>query len=512
MERSRIVIAVAIAVAPIAGVIGFGCSEDEKPTIGMTQVDPGGTFGAEVQVRVIGRGRVSGSIPTSIDCPGDCYARYTFTSQGDKGASDGITLKAIATTGVRFAGWTFEAEQLGTKARGPDNCSPVKRATSQPGDNANPELKLSFGEVNGTAPAGQEGACVGDLLKVPVAYKLVARFEDLPGPPDAGPEAGDGGDGGVGPGTVLFETPALGATGGELFIVGSRLYWKYTTNSGQQGIATGLTSSAPSSQPLVVVSPTTITRFEGDQFNVSFQTGGGALGVFNASNATTPVTGYASPPSCDALETYSTSLLYCLSGTTLYSWPITGGSQTVVTPSVPATPAGRNFAVTSSYFWVVNDPGTTNGATLQRLLKSAVADGGPQAWESNVITLETNPQRLLTSYSSEYLAWIEQNSSGDIGEVHASTGTSFIYTPIVAESGLRFLTADYSTTTNFVIAGVSPIGGGSGGKIYRTSATSSPGGAITPAVTGIPNLTGLTADSSYYYWTQNDGRVYRRSK
>src|SRR5688500_16940609 len=145
----------------------------------MTKVDPGGTFGAEIAVRVVGRGRVSGNIPTSIDCPGDCYARYTFTSQSDKGAADGLILRAISTTGARFVGWTFEAEQLGTRARGPDNCSPVKRATSQPGNNDSAELKLSFGEVNGTAPPGQEGSCVGDILKVPVAYKLVATFEDL---------------------------------------------------------------------------------------------------------------------------------------------------------------------------------------------------------------------------------------------------------------------------------------------------------------------------------------------
>jgi hypothetical protein len=511
LERSRIFVAVAIAVAPIAGLIGFGCSEDETPTVGMTKVDPGGTFGAEVQIRVVGRGSVRGSIPQSIDCPGDCYARYTFNTPGDKGAAEGLTLKATPTEGARFVGWTFEAEQLGTKGRGPDNCSPVKRPTSQPGDNANPELKLTFGEVSGTAPPGQEGACVGDFLKVPVAYKLVARFEDPPPLPEAGPDVLDGGDGGTGPGTVLFETPAIGATGGEIFLISGRLYWRYTTSGGQQGIATGLTSAIAGSQPLVVLNPTTITRFEGDQANVSYQTGGGAIGVFNASNPTIAVTSYASPPTCDALESYSTSNLFCLSGTTLYSWPISGGSQTIVTTAVPATPAGRNFAITSSYFWVVNDPLTTNGASIQRLSRSAVADGGPQAWESNVITMETNPTRLLTT-SAEYLAWVEFNAATDIGEVHASTGSgapATVYVPVPAEAGLKLLAPD--SLSSYVIAGVSPLGGGTGGKIYRTSATTNTG-ALTPAVTGIPNLTGIAADSSYYYWTQNDGRVYRRFK
>ena len=85
----------------------------------------------------------------------------------------------------------------------------------------------------------------------------------------------------------------------------------------------------------------------------------------------------------------------------------------------------------------------------------------------------------------------------------------FTYTPVPAESGLRILAADYSISSNYIIAGVAPTGGGNGGKIYRTIVTSS---ALAPSVTGIPNLTGVTADSSYFYWTQNDGRVYRRTK
>jgi hypothetical protein len=509
VERSRIVIAVAIAVAPVMGLIELSCSDDETPRVGQISLDPGGTWGAEVSVRVVGRGRVSGSIPTSIDCPGDCYARYTFNSQSDKGAAEGLTLRAIPTEGVRFAGWTFEAEQLGTKARGPDQCSPVKRATSQPGDSNTPELKLTFGEINGTPPPGQEAFCIGDLLKVPVAYKLIARFEDMP-VIEAGPDvdAGDGGDAGTGPGTVLFEAPAIGATGGELFLVGTRLYWKYTTSSGLQGIATGLTGSIAGSQPLVVVQPTTsIPRFEGDQYNVVYQTSGGTLGLFNSSPySTTPNTSFTSVPTCDAVESYSSSLVYCLSGGSLSSWSTSGGSPTLLATSVPST-GTRNFAVTSSYFWVVNDPGGSS-ASLQRLSKS-IADGGVQTWES-YITNQTNPIRLLTT-NAEYLAWIQYNTGGDFGEVHASTGSStFVYTPIAGEVGLRYLAPD--STSSYVVAGVAPSGGGATGKIYRTSALSSPGGAITASVTGIPNLTGIAADGSYFYWTQNDGRVYRRTK
>jgi hypothetical protein len=61
-----------------------------------------------------------------------------------------------------------------------------------------------------------------------------------------------------------------------------------------------------------------------------------------------------------------------------------------------------------------------------------------------------------------------------------------------------------------VIAGAAPSTG-FGGAIYRNSYTST-GTGLVPAVSGIPNLSGIAADSSYYYWTQNDGRVYRKSK
>ena len=46
-------------------------------------------------------------------------------------------------------------------------------------------------------------------------------------------------------------------------------------------------------------------------------------------------------------------------------------------------------------------------------------------------------------------------------------------------------------------------------RIYRVAATSTIPSLI---VSGIQNLTGVAADSSYVYWTQNDGRVYRHYK
>jgi hypothetical protein len=503
VERHRIVVAVVIAVAPIAGLIAFGCSSDTSGNVGMTQVDPGGTFGAEVSLQVVGRGRVVANIPSSIDCPGNCYVRYTFNSSTDRGAADGLTLNAIATTGARFVGWKFEADQLATKGRGPDSCNPVKRATSQPGDSNSTELKLAYGQVAGTAPAGQEGACGGDQLQVPLAYKLTATFAD-DSSFDAGYDAGDAGS----PGTVLFESPVAGATGGDLYLVNGRLYWRFNSG-GFQGIASGLTSTISPTPQVVVSATSTIPKFEGDYQNVMYQQGTSTLGVFNSSNPTLPLTSFTSMPGpCDALESYySPNTVFCLYAGTMYSWNATsGGARTTVVGSVPAT-AGRNFAAAFSYFWIVNDPGGAGTASIQQGSRSAVDnDGGTITW-TPTITARTNPQKLQTN-SSDYLFWIESNPAADLAEVHSSTGSSTTYTPIPAESGVKFISPDPSSS--YIVAGVSPTLAPLAGKIYRTLYYNS--SIVTPAVSGIPNLTGLANDSTYYYWTQNDGRVYRHIK
>jgi hypothetical protein len=139
-------------------------------------------------------------------------------------------------------------------------------------------------------------------------------------------------------------------------------------------------------------------------------------------------------------------------------------------------------------------------------LKSASdSDGGALTW-SPTVTGQTDPIRFFSN-SFEYLFWIQYTAASDLGEVHASLGSSTVYIPIAAENGLKLLAPDPSGT--YIVAGVAPISG-VGGKIYRTTYSNS--GAVTAALTGIPNMTGLAADSTYYYWTQNDGRVYRHLK
>lgn len=496
MERHRLVLVVAIATTPIAALVGFGCSDDEPGPVTRVNVDPGGTFGAEVAVSVVGRGRVTGSIVGGIDCPTKCYVRYTFADATAPGAAAGLGLKAIPTPGTRFAGWKFEPEQLSTKGRGPDNCNPLKRAAAQPSVDTNAlEINLPFGETAGTPPPGQEGACTG-ATSVPVAYKLVATFEEIP-IPDAGFDADDGG-----PGELVYDAPVAGATGGELGIVGGRLYWKYSVG-GLHGIASGTTSSGLKT-PTILVQPTSvITRFEVDTSNVVYQTSAGSLGVFPSGSTTAYTSFTGGPASCDAVDSYSTTV-YCVAGGTLYSWPYTGGAATVVFTGAPAST--KNFTVDSSYFYFVDDPGGAGAASIVRMYKfDANGDAGTF---TPIVTGETNPIRLQIGASS-YLFWIQYDAANQIGEVRASsTSGGTVYTAIPAQNGLSFMTPDPSSSS-YAYGAVVPQPGLGDARIYRGYAF---GGTTTTIVGGIRALTGLAADSSYVYWTQNDGRVYRRPR
>lgn len=486
-------VAVAIAVAPVAGVIGSGCSDDETPTVRMTNVDPGGTFGAEVAVRVVGRGRVSGSIPTSIDCPGDCYARYTFTSQSDRGAADGITLKAIPTEGVRFVGWTFENEQLGTKARGPDNCSPVKRATSQPGDSNSPELKLTFGETTGSAPPGQESSCVGDLLKVPVAYKLVARFEDIP-IIEAGPDVdgGDGGDGGAN--QILFEATPVGTVAKQIGVANGYVYWKWE-NGSLHGVSYGFPGSTASS---IVNAGTSITQFEVDNGYVLYQVSGSSFfAISGGGTSPTQMTG-SSTLTCVGLASDGTSHFCRTSTGEINGWNTVGTGPTLYQVGAPT---GADLAVDTSYFFIPDL--APSSASLYYVLKSSVSDAGTSGWSASI----TGRSYIHTvKPGSSRLFWLEYNSGTDTGIAYGNSSktSSINYQVHPSTTGLRYIAADPSSSTQVWLA--TPT------QILRGTYSSGVSGAAVPFRTGLTNVGGIAVDSSYVYWTQSDGRVYRASK
>ncbi len=470
----------------------------------MISVDPGGTYGAEVQVTIVGRGRVVSTTP-GIDCPSRCFVLNTFENSAAPGASGNIQLKAISTPEVRFKGWTFGTELVGARGRGGENCNPIKRA-AQPGsgDPNSDTITLAYGETNGTPPPGQEGACGGGTT-VPVAYRVTATFEDIP-VPDAEPDANVG--------DIVFLPPATGAVAKEIGYVSSTyLFWKFDVG-GNSGIAYGTRSSGtmPATTPSILVQPTApITLFEiepsstsNTSHNVIWQTAAGIGFVQNGPNLPTTFTG--GPATCDAIASYSTSV-FCFAAGALYEWTTASPSTPIVRFSGATLPA-RKFAVDASYFYFIQDNGIQGQASIQRMLRSS-ADGGATPALQDIITVQSNPNHLEL-LSSSYLAWLNFDAAGTQAVLlTAFNSGGSTNTSIPPTANLKLLGIEYSSSSSYVWGGVVPADGNNC-QILRGFGTSP--GTPTTVVQGIKGLQDFTVDSSYIYWTQSDGRVYRRSK
>jgi hypothetical protein len=346
-------------------------------------------------------------------------------------------------------------------------------------------LTVPFGETTGTPPRGHEDECAA-FTKVPVAYALTATFEDdfVPPLPDAStPDAGDG---------PLFVSPGSGPAK-EVGVAGGYVYWRY-----EQGGLSGIASAFPgSSQVDVVVSPfDVITLFHVDT-NVVFQHANGLLQVIEAGNGF-PVT-LGNAPTCAAVASDFANV-YCrangLGTSTLYSWPIGGAAMPTV---VHVLPPGRDLAVDNQRFYFSDDKG---GFTDQAIVSSVprTGDGGiPVA--TPLVVDQTSPRDLAVSAS--YLFWIDDRGGGVSSARSGFKDTPFAATPSVSGSTVRYLAADRFSSTYWI--GIDGPGFG-GGSILRAFGGSSPTSLFRGGITG---LGGVAADSSYVYWTQSNGRVYR---
>jgi hypothetical protein len=481
------------ALAPTLALAWSGCSDDKQgPAV--VVVDPGGTHGAEISVTVIGPGRVTADLP-GLDCPSRCFAAYVFTSADADGAAGAVTLRAITRPGVRFAGWAFDPAPLGSRGRGPTACNPVLREASLPAvDMSAEEISLPYGESEGTPPPGQEGAC-GAYTAVPLAYSVTATFEEIP-VPDAGPDAD------AGPGEILFESPVSGAVGQELGIIGNRLYWRFTSG-GTAGIATASSSGGAAS--VVVPATQPIPKFEVDS-HVVYQVNDGTL-RFILGGGTAPQTLTGAPLTCDSVES-DPSAIYCLSDngieSTLRSWTTSAVGPTTLFTGLPR--AKDRFAVDTTYFYFVSDPGGAGSAKIVRVPR--VAGDGGVAEPEDLVFNQTNPIRLEDNGSR--LFWINYDAPSIAGELRSSS--SFGGAASIAVSlrdGLRFLALDPSSTQTIWAATVPTTG--EAGEILRASAT----GAFTPepVVSGVGgSVGGLAVDAAFVYWTQSDGTVRRVPK
>lgn len=492
LGRTRRLAWLGAAALPAAVVVWVGCGNDDKnDSAGLLEADPGGTYGAEVVVTIKGRGRVSASMP-GLDCPGSCFARYVFDDKAKAGTNAAVVLKAEATPGSSFVGFTFETVTLGARGRGADTCNPLSRATSQPPAANGAEVVLPFGETQGTPP---EGAQCSGPQNVPLAYAITATF-DTPvvieaGPPDSGVDAGPP------PGELVFDPPTAGAVGKEIGYTGGYLYWRYEV-SGQGGIAYGSPSSFPQTPTSLLSTANLVTKFDVSS-HVVYQRSGGALYVINGgSTSSTTLTG--APAACSELDSDG-SYAYCMTAAgSLYQWTTGGSGPVILHSGVPAGTDKLGVHPSSSYIYFVDDPsGTAGSATIKYAGKTQTVDAGTPTL-TNFATALTNPIGL--DVNSSYAAWITYDAVNDVGTMQRLFYSSAGSTPttiIPATNGLRMLAVDPSSSSTFY--GAVPATG----SIYRS-------GTTTPIVTGITGLGGIAVDSSYVYWTTSDGRVYREFK
>jgi len=480
-----------MGLAPIIALAWTGCADDEGATgYGPIYVDPGGTFGAEFSINVVGRGRVQTSGP-EIDCPSACFAKYIFKSSTADGAAGALSLKATPTAGSRFAGWSFSTDPVGTRGRGSANCNPVLRPGADPQVDRNAlEIELPYGETAGTPPAGKESACQGQTT-VPLIYNVTATFvTDPPVELDAGSDAGSL--------EVAYTAPAVGAIGREVGLTANGyLYWHYQTG-GLSGIAydsNPSTGGAPQTASVIVpVSSTSFTLFEVDPYGVVYQATSGAISVIRY-GLTSPTTMGGSPPTCNALAVDSSYNVYCRTASTIVQW--TYPSYTTGNILYSGLPSGTDLHAESSggslYY-----SSTSSSALLS--LPITGADGSVASPTTVVsgsfgaVNLEANSSRFF---------WIDPS-----GSVRASSSkfapASPYDTQVPPSTSFRHLAQDPNSTAHFWVA--------SSSAIYHAYYFGDTGPGVTePLRTGLSGIAGMTADSSYVYISQTDGTIRRVS-
>lgn len=478
--------------------IGAGCSDSETPSGGFTYVDPGGTYGAEITVNVVGRGRVT-TASGGLDCPSDCFAKLVFSSASADGAAGSIGLKAIPTPGASFEGWTFETDPIGSRGRGPDNCNPIKRPASQPSiDSKAEQITLPFGEATGTPPAGQEAACAA-YTKVPLVYKITANFTKDPSTITDGGSDADAGDGGGG--DILAAAPQIGASGREMGVTTSGyLYWMWHV-AGGDGISyiTSPTTSVLPANPITVQQPTlTISVVEFEREGVVYQSSlDNTLRIVRSGFSSPTTISAGPPPACSALAIDSSYNVYCRSQAgALLQWQYP--SYSTMTTLYTGLPFGNDLVVESSsgpaYF--------SSSSAINSLPLSPIPDGGI-ATPTVIVSGRSSVANLETYSSSTHLWWTEFGDTfvASPSKSGPTTGTDTQLPNF--PSGLSHLWPDTSSGgTYYYVANAS--------NIYR--AYYAGGGLSTLFKQGLTGIGGISADSQYVYWTQADGTVRRSTR
>jgi hypothetical protein len=461
----------------------MGCGDDDNATsTALGKADPGGTWGAEVNVTVTGLGRVT-SAATGIDCPtGSCFSKFIFDSNSADGANGGAVLQATPTLGAQFLGWSFEAVTLPASGRGPDNCNPLQRAASVPSGNMTAStITLPYGEIDGKPPTGQELACA-PYTKVPLAYKVTAAFSTTATITDGGVESGvDAG----GP-TVIYQGTVGDIAAKDLGFVGANMFWHsgtttidvgYSPNSSPPQFATKLTNPASAIQ-LWQITPNGIV-FTDNSNN-----------VYSVSSGSVTNVGSSGINSCSAVWEDSFQNIYCRTFSTIIVFKSQGFSWDPPITLYTGVASGNSIVVESSggpiYY------GTTNAIVS---VPVAGNDAGLPT-TTTIVNGAFSPSRLTPSPSG--FAWTEGSNGGFMTTSKAAG--AFKNTISAVQGLVTSITYDSSTET-YVFT--------SNEGIYLVTAFSPSGSLFKSGF----NFASAAANSSYVFWTQtSDPNVYRANR
>jgi hypothetical protein len=494
-----------VLVAFAAGTGAWACGRTDTAATAGADVDPGPTYGVEITVAIKGRGRVV-SDPPALDCPANCFARIVLDNPTFDGSDKGLALTASATVGAHFVGWTYEAVDVGVRARGPSECSPMMRSsTVLPITGTSTRLDVHYGETQGTPPAGHEAACA-DFRTVPVAYALTATFEESSVGPGPGPQPGP-------PVEVLFEPPTLGVVvAREIGITGGRLYWRFD-RAGASGVASGQPDGKGGGSIVVVQPFDPIRRFHVGR-HVVMQHGSeqssGYIDIILSGTTTERYIGFMSYQ-CGSLTSDDTTA-YCRAFTAdgavtyLFALPFAGGGPTYLY-TLPPGNAQADLAVNDQGFYFSED----RGEDLQgrSLIESAppFPDGGTSTTPivTKLVFGLTKPKGLTIGPTNFF--WLDDQAENfTVASSAPLTGADAGLNRAVP--GGRFIATDPTSPTTFWIA-LSPSNAKGDAYIVKASALST---QLTPFRSGLTGIGGITADATHVYWTQNDGRVYRAPK
>jgi hypothetical protein len=195
-------------------------------------------------------------------------------------------------------------------------------------------------------------------------------------------------------------------------------------------------------------------------------------------------------PACSAIAADTNQNVYCrTSGGSLLRWSAPyATSETLYTDLPPGTDLAID-GTSTAYFTSTSPSYEVNSLSI------AGADGGA-ALPTPVTSSRTFAPSGLEATSS-YLWWLESGSlyaTSTFGSTVYSTGAVSIVPARMAPDPL--------STSYFWAASTTTI--------YR--AYYAGGGSTTSFRSGLSGVGGVAADSTYVYWTQNDGQVHRASR